>query len=271
MNSFLKCLSYFLVFVSPFFAENLKGQVASEVCFTSDNIESTFKKQFYELANKSEIIVLLGEAHGVGVNFEIYLNLIKGLNQRMNFKFIAFERSHLEVCLFNKFLNTGDSNYLKWDVAYSNEMKEFFTKLREYNLQLPENKRLSFIGVDAIHSIHAFVAGIQSLLPNETPSNGIKSFVDSIRSLSLPLKIKPQSAGEYFEILEKADSFFKHQLTRNDQEFKEYFGDAYYHLDFALKSKSSFSKPLFRNESMFNNLNYALEYLDNEYSVVGFF
>jgi len=266
-----KNLFYIPVIAFSFFAKDLKCQTAIETCFYSENISSIFNGQFNTLAERSDIIVLLGESHGVSINFDIYLNLIKGLNQRMNFKFIAFERSHLEACLFNKFLTTGDKGYLKWDVAYSNEMVEFFTKLREYNDQLPENNRLSFIGVDAIHSIHAFVAGIQSLMPDKPASNDIKSFLDSIKGLSLPLRIKPQSASEYFRILDDSELFFKNQLLQNNSAYKEYFGDNYYHFDFVLKSKSSYSKPLFRNGAMFNNLNYVLGYLENKSSVVGFF
>lgn len=194
-----KNLFYIPVIAFSFFAKDLKCQTAIETCFYSENISSIFNGQFNTLAERSDIIVLLGESHGVSINFDIYLNLIKGLNQRMNFKFIAFERSHLEACLFNKFLTTGDKGYLKWDVAYSNEMVEFFTKLREYNDQLPENNRLSFIGVDAIHSIHAFVAGIQSLMPDKPASNDIKSFLDSIKGLSLPLRIKPHQQVSILE------------------------------------------------------------------------
>jgi len=249
----------------------LMSQSDIQNCFISENISTVFDKQFTELAARSDILVMLGEAHGVALNFDIYLNVIKSLNQKMNYRYIAFERSHLEVCLFNKFLITGDKDYLRWDVAYSKEMVDFFVRLREYNTGLPVGNQLSFIGVDAIHSIHAFVAGIQSLMPNKPAPDNIKNYIDSIKNLNLPLSIKPQTADEYFRILDDAKSVLRTQLLQDSNAYQGYFGDDFYNLDFALKSKSSYSRPLLRNESMYNNLNYALEQLNNSHSVLGFF
>jgi hypothetical protein len=250
---------------------NLSGQSENKACFSSVGSLESFNQIFHPLIDNKDFIVLLGESHGVAENYLLYINTIKSLNAKGNFRILVCERSYSEALLFNNFLITGNDEYLKWDVSYSPEMIKFFHELYEYNLSLPQNQRLVFFGVDAIHSIHAFVAGIQTLMPNDTAPNEISHFIDSLKTQKLPIPINPKSSKEYFALLDASKKFLGDEIKNNENLYRAYFGENYSHLDFIVKSESTCSKPISRNQNMFENISSIVKGINFNSSLIGIF
>lgn len=221
-------------------------------CLTDDN-PVDFNSSFIEADSSVNKVILVGEIHGISETYDLYFNLIAFCQRNNRVRYLLSERSYAESLLYNAYLREGDISYLKYDVAWSSEMKAFFEKLYALNLKLPNDRKLTFIGIDAIHSPDAFVYSIKKLLPNKIAPKQIADFIDSVRNVSLPLNHRPSKAREHFSYMDNLLSGLRSEILQNREAYEKFLGDNFTHILAIVNSTSSYSKPGRRNASMFHN------------------
>jgi hypothetical protein len=103
-------------------------------------------------------IYLIGEHHGIKATYDVELALVKYFNQTQGVRHIFWESGYCTAELINLYLKTGNTIYieeilkqLKGTFSYSQNYYNFLQEIYRYNLTLPENKRMEFVGVDVEH------------------------------------------------------------------------------------------------------------------------
>ncbi len=103
-------------------------------------------------------LFISGEYHATKKNFDIRMNIIKDLSKNSDLKYIIAEDSMANAMLINSYLKTGDSLYL--DFVYNhlegtfncnNGNYQFIKDLYEFNKTLPDDKKLTYLGMDIEH------------------------------------------------------------------------------------------------------------------------
>lgn len=95
-------------------------------------------------------VIFFGEQHNTVFDPEIKYHLITDLNRRTGLRHVFFEMSVSNAWRFNKYLQTGDTSYLK---SFSSSFAtsrygNFWKKLHEYNELLPDSSGIVVHGVD---------------------------------------------------------------------------------------------------------------------------
>lgn len=265
----LKYLLLLLLTINFYLCSSCLGQ-SNVNCIDSTNLNSSFKISIGELSRSNKKIILLGESHGVSITNALFNSLIQSFSESNSCSIIC-ERSYAEAILYNKFLESKNQDYLKFDVAWSVEMRDFFNSLYDYNKSLPQEKKLRFIGIDAIHSKNAFILAIQILIPNKQPPQEISPLIDSLKRLVLPVSFKNLKAKNYFSLLDELLSYFKNEVEKHHSIYKEYFAENFVHIQEMINSKSSYSNPGKRDSEMFNNLVRILNDQQIKTSFIGLF
>lgn len=195
---------------------------------------------------------MLGIAEGVDVNQRLYSSFIKQCNTNLGIRYIVCERSHGEAFLFNKYLETGNESYLGYEYEWSEEMRLAFRDLYEFNLTLSEEKKLMFIGIDAVQYISPVVLALQELMPNTNPPKGIELFVDSIKSITLPMRRNPALSNQ--QLLKEKEAqveFLRNEITSKATQYRTFFGENFKHIELIVFSSATFLEPGKRNIEMY--------------------
>ena len=105
-------------------------------------------------------IFFTGEHHGVKANSELNMKFIKYLKEKTDFKYYLCESSYSKAYFINKYLETGDINFLesvykplKGTFGWTKDSYNHWKDLYEYNQTLPIEKRIQVVGVDIEHQI----------------------------------------------------------------------------------------------------------------------
>lgn len=121
---------------------------------TSD-VDFDFSPIFTNTKIDNTSIFFTGESHGIDINQKLEFMFLKYFIKHYNFKYILAELplSHAEI--LNKYINEQDDKtldeyhkYLKGTYAGMVEKYEFWRNLRILNNALPDEKKLTIIGVD---------------------------------------------------------------------------------------------------------------------------
>ncbi|MTI96789.1 MAG: erythromycin esterase family protein [Firmicutes bacterium] len=107
-------------------------------------------------------IILAGEYHAVAGNFTAKYGLMTTLHKEAGIRYLLCEMGHGIAGLLNQYMETGKAETLdfifeelKGSGAWSIEHREFWERLREYNLQQPKDERIIVIGIDVEHQFRA--------------------------------------------------------------------------------------------------------------------
>ncbi|HEY0652987.1 MAG TPA: hypothetical protein VGD65_07660 [Chryseosolibacter sp.] len=263
----LLCVLSFLCFfgLSLIQAQNFE-------CLSEGSTSDAMQQAFGDLWAKKSPAIMLGIAEGVGINQELYLSLIKLCNRNLGIRHIACERSHGEAFLFNKYLETGNENYLGYEYEWSEEMRIAFRDLYEFNRTLPEGKKLVFLGIDAVQYLSPIVLTLQELVPNTRPPKEIESFVDSIKSLTLPLPRNPTlSNQQLLKEKERQLAFLRAEITTKMPYYRTFFGENYKHIAMIISNTSTFLEPGKRNTEMYKGAMMACKIFDIKDGIIGMF
>jgi len=170
-------------------AQELKESTAShreELNLDAANPFRLFDDRFY--ANQ---LFLLGESHGVQKPQEVDLALLKHLNQRIGVRYYIAEVDYTKAYFLNQYLQTGaDSTLMKVFRSWINERaqwgnRDFFRKIqkiRALNQTLPAERRIRFVGIDAIHDKPLVAEHIAALIQEKSLPEGGKALADAVMS-----------------------------------------------------------------------------------------
>lgn len=178
---------------------------------------------------KSDVI-LTGEAHAISKNYQVKLSMIKYLNEKYNVKCLLEECGYSQSCFINQYLKTGDEsklklvfNDLKGTAAWSRDDYDFYLKLREYNMTLPENERIIVIGIDIEHQIGTALIYLNSILPESEPNMEIKPYITALKD-----GYKQRNTNAVI----KAAENLQNNIKADSGDYEKYLGDKYF--DFSI-------------------------------------
>ncbi len=262
--------SYFLLFLFTMTFQ-AHGQEIRYKCFDefSQNETNIIKN---ETIGNSEI-VLLGEAHGVSGNHNIFYQIVEFLIKAKGLRYVMLERSYGDAHLLNIYLRTGDEKFLKYDPSWSEEMRESYRKLYLFNLNLSEDKKLRFLGIDGIRSISAIVISLQDLIPKDVvPPESISVFIDSLKRIQTPIK-PPRvflSDRERLKEIESCIAYLTNEIRSSEKEYRAFFGSNFIHIDQIISNKTSLLKQN-RNSDMYANFMKLITDFGINEGIFGFF
>ena len=134
--------------------------------------------------NKYELFVS-GETHATQKNFDIQMDIIKNLSQNSDLKYIITEESMANAFLINKYLQTGKiSNLdvvfkeLKGTFAGNNEFYKFCQDIYEFNETIPNDKKLTYLGVDIEHQLNNAIGILYDIVLRNDVYENIKELIE---------------------------------------------------------------------------------------------
>jgi hypothetical protein len=257
-----------IVFILSLSLVYLRAQDSKVECFENEKTAFNIIDKSYE-----NHVIFLGIAHGVDFNYEILSDLIKFFNGKNGLRHIICEESHGEAFLYNAYLETGNEYYLKYTDEWSDEKLKAFKKLRIFNNSLPQDKKLFFVGIDALTRIDPVVQTLKYLFNrHEEPSLRIKPFVDSIRNLNMPIAyIKSGKRDEYLAELNKRFQFLRNEIQSSINDYKSFLREDFIHIQLIISNNSNHTKPKQRNKEAVKNLNDAVNLLNIKTGAIGMF
>jgi erythromycin esterase len=118
-------------------------------------------------------IFLLGESHGLTINEDLDLALLRYLHKTAGVRVYIAEWGYAASCLMNRYIETGDERLLDFmmrqsrgSVSWTKEHRAYLVKFREWSLTLPERDRVRIVGLDIEHQtqiaawyLHELAAG----------------------------------------------------------------------------------------------------------------
>jgi hypothetical protein len=218
-------------------------------------------------------VILLGEAHGVSGNHNIFYQIVEFLVKERGIRYIVLERSYGDAYLLNIYLRTGDEKFLKYDPSWSEEMRESYRKIYLLNLNLLEERKIKILGVDGIRSISSVVTSLQDLMPKDVvPPKSIFIFIDSLKRIQTPIKPpRPFSSDqERLKEIENNIVALANEIQSNEKEYRAYFGSNFTHVDQIISNKASLRKEN-RNSDMYENFLKLVSDFKIKESLFGFF
>lgn len=137
---------------------------------------------------KNARIIVTGEAHQHNDFRTLNLDFIKYFYENYGIRYYLAEMNWIDAIDVNKYINGGDEEiltrlfqrYTNTDLA-TKETYEFFQEFRSYNLTLPKDKRIVYIGVDIVGSWEN-VSAFFDFIPDNTDNipEAIKTGINEI-------------------------------------------------------------------------------------------
>ena len=182
-------------------------------------------------------IFFTGEYHAVAKNYDIIFYLLKNFNQNHGVRYILLENGFAEGQILNKYLQSGDKNILDATGAalYAEEAYEFYVKVYEYNKTLPENKKLTFVGIDlqpqaGINKYYLF-----DLLAKEPPRE-IANVINQFKELWDNNKFEIIWENDQYREIINGTKIVLDDMGNKPEIYKEYLGDEYFSFMFACEN-----------------------------------
>lgn len=189
-------------------------------------------------------VFLFGQEYGIKKDFDIKLKLLKYLNRKRGVRYYLFRGGYGESCVLNRFLETGADEYLKnlftciksCGSRVSRDYFEYPRKIREYNLTLPEDRRITFVGIDVAYDFRTEFYALYVLLSETTPgSQRLSPYIKKIKDLYLNWEQKKKNKllkKECKNMVEELAGLLKtHEL-----ELEVYLGKKFFDLEMILKN-----------------------------------
>ena len=118
---------------------------------------TAFRADLLDAAGKQ--IIMLGETHGMPVNNDLDLALLRWLHHSAGVRVYLSEFGHATAFLINRYFETGDEHLLdvffgaaRGTQIWNREYRDFFVRFRQWNASLPAADRVRFVGVDIEHN-----------------------------------------------------------------------------------------------------------------------
>lgn len=199
---------------------------------------------------KDKEIIITGEAHGVKQNTDIQFKFLNYLIDNWDLKYYVTETGYSEAMMLNEYLATGNEEILEEtfkDWSASRATKEDFSmikKLYEKNKNLPEDKKITILGIDSaamseghIKKYMNIIIGKVGALPEE-----LKVFENNLNKLDLigvnttMFYLKKEEIQEKKKtILDIVNDMEKH-IKDNRELYEKTFKEDLFNIEFILEN-----------------------------------
>lgn len=202
--------------------------------------------------------LFFGEYHEVYGLSEIKYSLITFLNQNYGHQDIVMEIGFSAAFLYNKFLETGDTNFITSpQLTYVNSKSEmnFWLRLFQYNKSLPTEKKLIIHGYDFERS------ELMKFLFLHLPDKEIPIELISTIVLIEDYKNTKFNSPSDFQIIHEE---IKRDFDIQEELFKKYFDKDYAIIKQILNNEYGESSVIERNKTMFSYLSKENYYISQK-------
>lgn len=227
-------------------------EYAENNCITIDQLE--LKKP-----DNSCRLFSVGELYGKEANVKITIELIRYFHDKENIRYIYISEGYSKSLLYNLYLKNGSKKLYDFLLYYNGKVTmEKLDSIREFNILLPENKRVKFIGVDfePIQTYPQIFFYLKYITPQKgkTPQE-IEKIINSIRDYN-DVDKKPM-----YEIIDNFMDDFNKNYTSYKTVYKDNIEDISHLVKNLLISKSIRNYPLRdENDLEFNRKREAILY-----------
>lgn len=176
-------------------------------------------------------VFFTGESHGVAINPKLSFEFLKYFNEKAGVRYYLSELSYSSAFFLNEYLKTGDEEILKklyrpmkGTFGWNRQEYEKWKGLYEYNRTLPEDRKISVVGIDVEHQFEIALWGLYSLLPDEEPSASIKPTIGKLKEI-YKAHGDTNNDVELNDILDLIENI-KEGVVQYRGEFEAYLGDS---------------------------------------------
>jgi hypothetical protein len=135
-------------------------------------------------------IILLGEHHGVAANEELNLALLRHLHEQTGVRTYLAETSPSQAYLLNRYLETGDEALLQQifeplqgTFSWTEERYAFWQELQAFNAPLPQEERVTIVGLDLPFQTEYVVWHLRALQPPDQPPTEIAPVLETLAAV----------------------------------------------------------------------------------------
>lgn len=175
-------------------------------------------------------VFLAGEAHGVKMNYDLQLELIKYLNNKADVRYILGEFGYSVGEHINKYLDTGDEKILEYVVKNSegsifgsNEFYEFLKKIQEYNTTIAEDKKIKFVGIDLEMKLSFAVDYLSSIISSKEKIASTPALIERFEKEKNSIN-SIENYDRFVDLL----NLLQKDIEGNVSKYKKYLGDRYF-------------------------------------------
>lgn len=230
-------LSLVIVSIVSFFMFTRLGKMYRDITILMStgkkiNMEGNFQElEGIEGELKNYDVYLTGEAHGTELSYKMQQYMARYFIEEQGVRYILLEAPVSEGELLNVYLETGDTEILKnvlnkfeGSYAYNQDTYDLFKFYYDYNKQLPEDKKIMFVGIDVEHSLLLTADYFKYLIKDLGESDEkIKDMVERIK------KFNNYNDALFFNDLNQS-------VVDNEKEYEEYLGKNYFSFKIAVRN-----------------------------------
>jgi hypothetical protein len=265
-NFLVNQLHVLLIIISSFFVQTAASQPAQSISEDSNytnylknnhekiRIGSTnnfilFDQDFY-----NNQLFLVSESHGYATPHQLDLELFKQINKKTGVRYYLAEMDCSQAYYLNKYLNTGNEDFLKAIYQYWFNQKaqwgckagfEKWKALYKYNQTLAKGKTIIVLGLDEAQDLNMNVQRLAALLAEVKYKNGSNNLLDSLAAFAT-LNVNKDSTNTF----KKFNRRLADDINKNEAAYKKVFKTAYFDFNFIVKNIAGKKK---REEKIFDN------------------
>lgn len=183
------------------------------------------------------------EEHWKSINYRIQFRLLTYLYYHGNVRNLILEGGYSYGHMINRYLDTGDEKLLVKAVydtpVCPADLRNFFRKIYEFNLSLPEEEKIRVMGIDLEQSPLLVLECLFEMLPKRELTAGVRDKINQLKKLK----------GETYDEKEVKKFFrqFHKEVMERKRAYKRYWGNQYWLFQLILDNTiQGFDSPLLR-------------------------
>ncbi|MGN9162181.1 erythromycin esterase family protein [Clostridium sulfidigenes] len=230
-------LSLVIVSIVSFFMFTRLGKMYRDITILMStgkkiNMEGNFQElKGIEGELKNYDVYLTGEAHGTELSYKMQQYMARYFIEEQGVRYILLEAPVSMAEILNEYLKTGDTDIIKRLVnkfegsyAYNQDTYDLYEFYYDYNKQLPEDKKIMFVGIDVEHN-NMLSAEYLTYLTNELGEPPTK-IADIVKRLK-----KYDWGSDYFLFND-----IRKSLKDDENVYKEYLGEDFFYFNKVVKN-----------------------------------
>ena len=201
-------------------------------------------------------IFFTGESHATAYNKDARLKFLKYLNKNAGVNYYLLEGSYSEGVLINKYLKTGDEGLLRkvYDELIgtpANDQNGFdhWVKLYNYNKTLPEDKKITVIGIDIEFQPNTTWNCLKYLINDKDVPSEITDAVNIIKNVN--------KSYDYTEDRKLAQTIYEDIQKKRDI-YKSFLGEDFFDFEMTIRNLIDTTKTYndsSREDTIYKNFN----------------
>ena len=199
--------------------------------------------------DKYELFVS-GEAHATQKNYDVQMNIIKNLSKNSDLKYIIAEDSMANALLINNYLQTGEIanldiifKNLQGTFGSNNEGYKFLQDLYEFNKTLPDDKKLTYLGMDIEHQTKLAIDYLRDITLRNDIYENVKELIENF-----------QQKKSNDELLASLETIYA-DVENNPQMYSDKLGQKFWTFKYLIRNTlNTYKCKIIKDETQWNSM-----------------